>query len=343
MKKRRPTQADVARLARISPAVVSQVLNPKADGTIRVSPETQARVHEAVKELGYIPNPVAQTLAQGKTQMLGVFTFESIFPDQQRNFYYPFLLGVEMAAEEFGYDLVLFTSANEAGGRRLFKNNANRLQIADGAVLLGKEFDRGELKRLSDLEFPFVFVGRREIVGAQLSYVAAGYERATQELVTYLVELGHRNILYIGANDVREATLDREQGYRLGLQSLGIGHKARVNRVAHVQQDMLEQSFKEGVTAFLVEDDSLAMDLAVHAAQLHKQAPRDFSYAVLGDPLSPIATHPDWTMFKIPRQDMGKQAVEVLLNILNDPSQSLIQKTLPCTFVPGTTCGQILP
>src|SRR6056297_2228719 len=94
-RKRRPTQVDVARQAGVSPAVVSTVLNGAGRGSVRVGPEAAARVRQAVRELGYVPNPVARNLAGGKNRILGMFTFESIFPIERPNCYSPFLIGFE--------------------------------------------------------------------------------------------------------------------------------------------------------------------------------------------------------------------------------------------------------
>ncbi|WP_167803276.1 LacI family DNA-binding transcriptional regulator [Pseudoroseicyclus tamaricis] len=68
------TQRDVARAAGVSTAVVSAVLSPKKNSSIRVAPETAQRVHEAVQRLGYVPNLVARSLAGGERKLLGVFT-----------------------------------------------------------------------------------------------------------------------------------------------------------------------------------------------------------------------------------------------------------------------------
>ncbi len=76
------------------------------------------RVVTAVDELGYVADAAARSLAGGQNYLLGVFTFESIFPLQHRDFYYPFLVGIEEEAEQLGYDLLLFTSGGSVDGVR---------------------------------------------------------------------------------------------------------------------------------------------------------------------------------------------------------------------------------
>lgn len=339
IKRRRPRQADVAKLANVSPAIVSMVLNNRRDSSARMSAETEKRVWEAVRTLGYVPNPVARSLASGQNRMLGVFTYEAIFPLEQRNFYYPFLIGIEQEAEDQGYDLILFTSATGKGrSRRIYQDQVNRLQLADGAILLGQGEDKDELKRLLEDGFPFVFVGRREMPGIDVAYAAASYAKATEEVVTHLVELGHRRIGYLGALGEREATQDREEGFRRAHISLGLKvDSSLVIRPAQVSPSLLSHLLDAGVTAFAVEDDLLAHDLVAAATELGRRVPQDFSFALLGDPLNPSEAQPDWTTFKIPRLEMGRQAVRLLLQQLAAPDLEPQRFTLPCVFVPGLT------
>lgn len=104
-------------------------------------------------------NPAARSLAGGQNRMLGVFTYESIFPVEHRNFYYRFLVGIEHEAEQMGYDLVLFTSTGGTDGkRRIYRNDGNRLRLTDGAILLGLAEDKHELQQLVQ-EIPLCLCG----------------------------------------------------------------------------------------------------------------------------------------------------------------------------------------
>src|SRR5690606_32926313 len=146
-----------------------------------------------------------------KTRLLGVFSFESIFPLTQRDFYFPFLLGIEQGAEANAFDLLLFTSATAQGSRTIFRDGVNVLQLADGAVLLGRKPPKEELARLANIGYPFVCIGRREVSGAEISYIAADYTGATREVVKHLFGLGHRRIALIAGSVTDESSVDRER------------------------------------------------------------------------------------------------------------------------------------
>lgn len=332
-----PRQADIARVAGVSQATVSIVINDPDGANGRVSAETRQRVQEAIARLGYVVNPAARNLAGGRTRLLGVHTFEPVFPIDQRDFYHPFLVGVEEEAERRGYDLVLFT----AGGRELFRDGVNRLKVADGAVLIGHEDDKQDLSRLAREDFPFVFIGRREVPDAEIAYVAADYVEATAALVERMHDLGHRRIALLRAIDDFEATRDREAGFRLGLERTGL---TLDGLVLHVDAATLDPAQVRGlldrqVTAVLAEDDPTAERVADLVAELERSVPHDLSIAVLGDPPTGVTSTRHWSGFRLPRREMGHAAVDLLIGML-EGQFGREHRVVPCVAAEGDTVAE---
>lgn len=333
-------------MAHVSEATVSVVLNGRVGKHARVSEATQEKIWQAVHELGYVANPAAKTLAGGSSMILAVFTFETIFPIEHRNFYYPFLVGIEAEARVHGYDLLLLTSINNTrSGRHIYQNGRNRLQLADGAILLGAENNKQEVLTLLEDRYPFVFAGRRESPNDNISYAAADYVQATVEIVRYLFEHHHRKIAYIATTNTKESSRDREAGVRFAHQEAGISLAPEYiwrGKPEVLTSDVLLGMRQADVTAFIAEDDLFGNRILQLAAELGWQCPSDFSLAVLGDPLSMVEPAHTWTTFKIPRQAMGQAAVRLLLQMLSDETtdrNAPYRSLLPCTFVPGTTVG----
>ncbi|WIV61623.1 LacI family DNA-binding transcriptional regulator [Amycolatopsis nalaikhensis] len=245
----RVTQAQVARLAGVSQAVVSMVLN--GSDSLRITPETRERVQQVLRTTGYTVDIMGRRLRGGSNQILGVFTYESVFPSGVADFYRPFLLGIEEEAEAQGFDLLLFTSGGRRDGRRrIYDHGTNRLRIADGSILLGRHNDPQELAQLVEEQFPFVFVGRRESPTGPISYVGADYVAATREVHERLWALGHRRIGLLSVTEENEPTLDRRAGYEAAAR------KHRRTPLVFLEEDpaiALRQVRDEGVTALLVE------------------------------------------------------------------------------------------
>ena len=279
--------------------------------------------------------------------IIAVFTFETIFPIEHRDFYYPFLVGIEQEARTHGYDLLLLTSIdNQQQGRHIYQNGRNRLQLSDGAILLGAENNKQEVLALLEDRYPFVFVGRRNSPNDNISYAAADYTEATAEIVDYLFQHHHQQVAYIATPNTKESSLDREAGIRLAYQRAGrVLSPAHIWRqdIAALTLEVLHQFRQQGVTAFIAEDDLLGNQILHLAEAAGWACPRDFSLAVLGDPLSMLEPAHTWTTFKIPRQAMGREAVRLLVEMLHDDQpkrEHPYRSLLPCTFVPGLTVGE---
>ena len=237
---RRVSQADVARHAGVSPGVVSAVVNDRFDGLIRISDATRDRVRGAIRELGYIPNVAARNLARGSSRLLGVFTYDQLFPMIPRNFYHEFLVGIEEAADAAEYNLLLLTGLRDADNRRsIYAAGGNSLQLADGALFLGTHEKQQEIARLAEERYPFVFVGRREYDDCAISYVAADYRSGVEDLVRRAAAFGHRKILMIirpGAPEFQPP--GRRTGFRDGTRAVGLSAE---DCLAHVLTSRLRE------------------------------------------------------------------------------------------------------
>ncbi|HEY2671655.1 MAG TPA: LacI family DNA-binding transcriptional regulator [Rugosimonospora sp.] len=323
--RKRPTQADVGRLAQVSAAVVSAVVNGggSGSGAVRVSEQTAARVWAAIRQLGYVPNVAARTLAGGRNNIVGVFTYEAVFPTEAKSFYHDFLAGIEEAAEERGCHILLFTgSRGEGRRRRIYKDGVNTLQLADGAVLLGQDEDRDELAELLRDRYPCVFVGRRDIAGGEASYAAADYASAALRMVDLIVGAGHRRIGRIQSDWRHEALIDREAGFVDGCRR----HDATIDSVDTLLTpsndaipNLLRMLLGQRVTCVVTDDHAAAATVCRAAAELGLRVPEDLSVAALGDyPGDEPGIRPITTV-TTPRRAMGVEAVRLLAELLDAP------------------------
>ena len=337
---KRPTQADIARLAGVSQATVSLVLNER-DAGVRISPATRERVLTVMREWGYVANASARSLAGGRNKIIGVYTFEPVFPTSGVDFYFPFLLGMEQEAAELGYDLLLFTSAG--GERQIFRDGSTRLWHADGALLLGRDPNVEEIEQLRDSGYPFVYVGHREVSGPPVSYVGADYAGATQQLTERLFELGHQRVAYarIG-NGNAQPSRDRESGFRRATPSKQVRHlTGPVWTLGTVEEvdGLVEELQRGGVTAVLAEQQLLAEELLVCATRRGLSIPDDLSVVSLGDATGARNDGTPWTALVVPREQMGRQAMGLLVRLLESPESEALSESVECSIAPGATVG----
>ncbi len=105
---------------------------------------------------------------------------------------------------------------------------------------------------------------------------------------------------------------------------------------------VLTQYLNLGVTAFLAENDEFGEVILMQMEALGLRCPEDFSLAVLGDSMRAATPPREWASFKIPREAMGREAVRLLLTMLEAEggSPEQYQLTLPCAFIPGATVAK---
>jgi DNA-binding LacI/PurR family transcriptional regulator len=332
----RATQADVARHAGVSPAIVSAVVNDRQYGNIRISERTRLRVLESVRTLGYSPNIAARNLAGGTNRLLGVFCWQRLFPLLKEDFYYEFLVGIEEAAEDSGYNLLMLCAAkDETGERSLYPTGAHGLQLADGGLLLGANEKHDQLRRLQAEDYPFVFVGERHIEGVQASWVGAYYLTTTASIVDQLAELGHQRIGFlIEPGTPNDAVAARRTGFHTGATRHPTLHPQPATfdpgGVLPDIASVLEWVRDQRLTAVVVESSRVAVELRTAAVQAGLSVPEDLSLVGLGG-TPEVPGVENLTELSIPRREMGRESVRLLLQRLTG-TPGPITTTLPCAI-----------
>ncbi|WP_166664175.1 LacI family DNA-binding transcriptional regulator [Actinophytocola oryzae] len=342
---RRPTQADVGRLAGVSSGVVSAVVNNRMDGSVRVGREAEARVRAAIAKLGYVPNMAARQLAGGRNDVIGVFTYSPIFPTAAEDFYYPMLQGIEEAAEHAGQNLLLFTGGpvSPEGTRMIYRDGVNSLQLADGSILLGRDSDSEEVRRLSADGYPFVYIGRHTEEHGDVSYVTANYAEATTAAVTRAVGLGHRQVAMIATDLWHPAMADRAEGFHAARAALGLD-TAPVYSVPSTDpvDDLVASVIDQGVTCVFVADCLVARAAVAVATARGLRVPEDFSVVSLSD--YPGGTDPELnrvTSVLTPTLDLGRVSVSLLVELLTADAREPVSRVVACGFRDGETLARV--
>lgn len=332
---KRLTQKDIAQLAGVSQSTVSFVLNGSPENANRIPPETRERVQKVIRDTGYVADPVARRMVKGLNRILGVFTYEPAFPSAQADFFTPFLLGIEEAAQSLGYDLLLLTGAGIQ--RRIFGENV-RLRLSDGCIILGRQFDRDELARLVTGDFPFVAVGRRDDAGGPVPYVGGDYVPATHALVARARQLGHSKIAYIGLNQGAESTVDRWTGFEPALADTTLVY-SRFS-VGGVPSETLDAILQSGATCVFCTELADAIGVEAAARERGLSVPADLSIVVLGNHIRAEEPGRRFTSFAIPREAMGRAATEMLVRRVENDA-AVEQVLLPCELLEGDTLGSV--
>ncbi|RPJ27633.1 MAG: LacI family transcriptional regulator [Chloroflexi bacterium] len=316
----RPTQVDVARLAGVSRATVSYVLNGLTEGRVPISDETRQRVLDAIEELGYEPDARAQALRSGSTKTIAL-----IIPDLRNPHFCEYATGIEEAARASGYHLLLSsTTLNDEYAVDIFKDLARRrfdgLILASSFILESDEA-QATLEQVRKRGLPIVELSENYGVDS----AAADYREATKEVMSYLLSLEHRRIGLIYGVGGHELAEDRLQPYRASLEAAMIPFDADfVMECGPTIEDGYQAATKlleltSRPTAILAVNDLLAMGALRAAADLGMHVPNDLSLVGYDD--IPMANYlvPRLTTVTKDAHTLGTQAFELLLARMQNP------------------------
>lgn len=209
---------DVARRAGVAVSSVSRVLSNHPD----VSDKMRAKVEAAAKDLGYSPDPVAQSLRSGSSRLVGYVVRDFMTP-----FFSEVIEGLESVLTKAGYTLLVMNGGGHAD-QEIDRMTMLKQRRVDGLLLSTAVDDSSRLRKaVLGFDRPVVMIDReitRAEVGRALFDHVSGVAAATQDLVN----LGHRRIAMVtGAPDVRP-TRERLKGFRKGLESNSQAFEARV-------------------------------------------------------------------------------------------------------------------
>jgi DNA-binding LacI/PurR family transcriptional regulator len=336
------TQKQIAELAGVSQATVSLVLNGREGNGVRIPDETRQRVLEVINSTIYVADPAARRLAGMSNKILGIFTYEPAFPNESADFYTPLLMGIESEAEKLACDLLVFTSAPvEDGHRHIFQPN-NRIGLADGCLLLGREIDRDDLVRLVAEDFPFVAIGRRDV--ENVPYVGVDYAGATSRLAQATLDKGHRRFLFLHVDSESESVRDRRDGLLSTVEAHGDATiELRVGEPGAVAAALAELDRPDRPTVVFVEDPSIAAEVMSLIEGAGLSVPLDISVVVLGDSSLLAAGHHDFTRLRPPRSELGRRATLLLDEILSADAALPADRSrilLDCPIAIGTTLAE---
>lgn len=192
------TMADVAERVGVSRQLVGLVFS----GAGGVSPETEARIRAAAKEIGYRPNLAARSLRKDSSKYIGVVfhTDESSMDE--------LIPALYKCSEQHGYQLVLSAVSSMRSESEAIEEIIGHR--CEGAVLIAPQLSKSRLQQLAR-EIPLVMIGRR-ISGVRCGLVSSWAEKGVAEAVDHLIQLGHKRIACVYAKDMNDGEY-RLEGY----------------------------------------------------------------------------------------------------------------------------------
>ncbi|HLV86224.1 MAG TPA: LacI family DNA-binding transcriptional regulator [Candidatus Sulfotelmatobacter sp.] len=318
-KKRSYTMRDVARLAGVSVATVSAVVNGKQV----VRPVVVARVQDAMKALNFHPDHVARSLRVKKTTTIGV-----VVPDFSSGFFVDVLRGIEDAARNVGYSVLLCNSDDdvEQEQRHLKALLSRRV---DGILLASTD-----LYSIADTQLrsgtPIVLFDRVP-PGYRGAAVVVDNVDASYRATRHLIDLGHRSVAFIAGRLDLSTASDRAEGFRRALEDAHLPLNGAYFRRGDFHP---ESGYQNGLellrlqnrpTAIVCSNGVMTLGLLRAIHEQHVRCPEEISIIGFDEPapdsygfnLSTLL-RPELTVVAQPGYEVGKQSAQTLLRLVSE-------------------------
>jgi DNA-binding LacI/PurR family transcriptional regulator len=320
---RLPTLEDVARVAGVSRATVSRVIN----GIRNVDPQLHEMVWNAVGETGYVPNRLARSLVTGRTGTVALVVSDSETHDDDpfmsRFFADPYfgrvVGGLMSVLRQSGVQLALQMIGTEEGRKRLVADL--RHGQADGAIVLSLPARDPLPGMLTDAGVPAVMIGR-PADPVPINYVDLANETGAALAADHLVARGCQLIGMISGPEDVPASNDRISGFRRSMARHG--HAWVPMATGNFTQESGSTAMSSLLTAnpgldgVFVANDLMALGALLTLRDAGRRVPEDVAVVGFDDSSAAVAARPALTTIRHPLEDMAAEAARLLLSRVDD-------------------------
>ena len=335
------TIADIARLAEVSPATVSRVIN----GQIGARSKIKQRVMQVIEETGYQPNSVAQTLALQRSSLIGLIFPNSVSSVLSQQYYIKTIESVTLACNQHNYNLVLFLSQSAADEEKVFAK-VSRPGMLDGLIAnVGCLNGDRLIPLVKEAKIPVVLAGRNDALDA-FSYVDIDNMHAAFNAVQHLLSLGRKRIATItGPLSVTDGC-DRLEGYRRALLGRGIS----VDEEIIVEGDYSERTGYYAARRLLTKDidgifaanDEMAIGAIRAVQEAGRSVPKDIAIIGFDDIAAASTMIPALTTVRQPLGTFGNKLVELLIDRIEHPEKTPRKILLDTELIIRQSCGEAI-
>jgi len=332
------TIRDIAKLAQVSPATVSRVLN--LDETISVSIDTKKRIFEVAENLSYQkPNRVPKSTSN----ILNIGLVHCCTEIEELND--PYFLSIRIGIDEE-------CKTNNLNLIKIFKEDALNdnfpLESFDGIILLGR-FEENQINRFRKYSENMVFAHGTS-PSFEFDSVQVDFRQITKDVLDYLIDKGHTHIAYIGGREkvVGASELeadDRESEFVDYLTKLNLYNPSYV-RVGHydfkdgyeLMHALIKDNKDNPPSCVFMASDSLAIGGLRALSELNLSIPEQISIISCNDIAACQYTSPTLSTIKIYTKFMGELSVRLLLEQINDTRKQKIKVIIPHRLIVRESC-----
>lgn len=315
MQNKKPTIITISKSTGYSTGTVSRVLNGYGN-KYRISIETQKKILAKAKEINYQPNQIAKGLRLNKT-----FTIGLIIPDISNPFFSEIAQIITREAKQHNQTILLLDSEENEDHEQeciavLLARNV------DGILLFPTSNKSKYVEQISNIATPIVLVDRH-FNSSNIPYVVSDNFQGAYDATKHLIDNGHKHIFCIQGNVKSSANIERLKGYKKAITDSGLS-----DTHFHIGGDSFTIANGYSETKKIVSAKikftaifTLSNLIAIGAIQALKEKnisiPNDISLITFDDNIFLTITTPPITTIDQPKKDIGKNAISLLISLIN--------------------------
>lgn len=299
---------EVAKLAGVSPATVSRVIN----GTANVDEEKRQRVLKVIDETGFKPNELARALFKQSSKIIGV-----IVPNIENPFFNELAKAIEEEAYENGYKILLCNSNNNEEKELMNMQMLNQLK-ADGLIMVTNS--NNTVKRLEENSFPVVLVDRQLSSMNEIAIVESDNYKGGKIATKHLIECGCKNIVCMKGPQHISSANQRYLGYQEVCKESGI--EEQYIECGYSYESGLKKA-EELITKYpdvdgiIASNDMVAISVYKSLIQKGYHIPEDIQIIGFDNIRFGWLFTPEITTIAQPTKKIGKKAAQLIINYRN--------------------------
>lgn len=316
----------VAKKAGVSIMTVSRYFNHPDT----LSEEARLKVSTAIEALQYVPNAAARSLISGRTDTIALLVSDITNP-----FFTTITRGIEDVLQEGGYTLFLGNSDETLSKERSYIDVMLARRI-DGLILVPAPGNEHHLDLLRHHGVPVVLVDRI-FEGATVDSVRGNSREGGRLLTQHLIELGHRDIAFVGGDAETSSLAERLEGYRHAMRDHGLTERVMLGRYdrtsgERIVGDLLSTAPTLPVSAMVAANNQVAAGAIGRLRASGYAVPDDVSLACFDEFELEALADPFLTVVRQPAYEIGKAAARRLLARIHgddaEPSHAVLDVTL---------------
>lgn len=331
-KRKKVSIKDVAAKSGVSTATVSHVIN----GTRYVSEEVSVKVKEAMKELNYVPNPVARTLRSLQSHLIGLIIPVKEHTDTANTFFMMVAQGIEEVLTKNGYKLILCNSYENPDIEKEHVQMFNA-QLVDGLIVAPTGIDYTYLTELLTKQYPVVFIDRKP-QNYQGDCILSNNFKGAYDATEHLIQKGHKQIGFMSGELGLTTSDDRFEGYKQALADNNYEFNESFVKKGHAS---LENGYKmakefveqKHVSAIFVANNNMTMGAISYFQEQYIKVPNEMAIVGFDDYDWARIINPPLTTIKQPAFELGQKAAEVILDRIRNPQQEPQEYVLDTSLI----------